>query len=416
MTRSQATTARKSIQRKYQALRPLLNERARRLWAATEARALGHGGIKVVHRATGLAEPTIRAGIRELKKLTDGSLAPLEKGRIRRPGAGRKPLTSTDPTLLADLEALVDPVTRGDPESPLRWTIKSVRNLAAELNKQGHQVSRQSVAVLLHRLGYSLQANKKTKEGSSHADRDAQFAYLNARVEAFQAEGQPAVSVDSKKKELVGEYKNAGRAWRPKGEPEQVLVHDFIDKELGKAIPYGVYDVTNNEGWVSVGTDHDTAEFAAASLLRWYEQLGKRAYPTAEKLLVMADSGGSNSSRSRLWKVALQRFADTTGLEVSVCHYPPGTSKWNKIEHRMFSFITMNWRGRPLVSHEVIVSLIGSTTTRTGLRIEAALDPKAYPTRVKVSDQELAEVRLVRHEFHGDWNYTIKPRKQKVNH
>jgi len=394
-----------SIRSKYEALAPVLNERTRRLWAATEARALGQGGITLVERATGITRKTIRAGIGELSEPVR-----LEPERIRSRGAGRKPLTEHDPTLLSDLESLVEPSTRGDPQSPLRWTCKSLSNLVAELGEQGHRISAQSVSTLLHRLKYSLQANRKTQEGAAaHPDRDAQFAYINARTKASQERGQPAVSVDCKKKELVGNYKNGGREWRPKGEPEEVRVHDFMDRELGKAIPYGVYDLTRNEGWVSVGCDHDTAEFAVATLSRWWEQMGKRMYPEATELQIMADGGGSNASRSRLWKAALQRFCNATGLCVSVSHFPPGTSKWNKIEHRMFSYITMNWRGSPLISHEVIVSLIGSTTTRTGLSIKAALDPNPYPTRLQVSDQEMAQIYIEQHDFHGEWNYTIRP-------
>jgi len=411
MTSLEAEATLQDIKNKYEALRPVLDERTRRLWAAAEARALGHGGTTLLHRATGLTQNTIRAGIKELADAQAQRSTPLAPGRVRGPGAGRKPLTQSDPTLLGDLEALVEPSTRGDPESPLRWTCKSLRKLAAELGQRGHRISVQSVSSLLHQLNYRLQANKKTEEGIAHPDRDAQFLYINQRTQALQERGQPVVSVDTKKKELVGNYKNGGREWRPQGEPQEVLVHDFVDAALGKAIPYGVFDVTKNAGWVSVGVDHDTAEFAVATLLRWWEQMGKPMYPEATELQVMADGGGSNSSRSRLWKVALQRFADATGLVVSVSHFPPGTSKWNKIEHRMFSFITMNWRGRPLVSHEVIVSLIGSTTTQTGLSIQAALDPNPYPTRLKVSEAEMEQVRIERHDFHGEWNYTIAPNR-----
>lgn len=423
MTPLESAALTEMILGKYQALRPVLDERARRLWAAAEARALGRGGIALVHRATGIAHGTIRAGLRELRALTPSQPGQQERptatdlpapGRIRREGAGRRSLTQTDPTLLSDLEALVEPVTRGDPQSPLRWSCKSLRRLAWELGQQGHPISVQSVGTLLRRLGYSLQANRKTDEGSSHPDRDGQFLYINERTRVFQERGQPVVSVDCKKKELVGNFKNGGREWHPAGEPEEVRVYDFLEEGLGKAIPYGVYDLTRNQGWVSVGCDHDTAEFAAASLARWWQQMGKPAYPGAKELLVMADSGGSNSRRSRLWKVALQRFADVTGLWVWVCHFPPGTSKWNKIEHRMFSHITMNWRGKPLSSHEVIVSLIGGTTTRTGLRVQAELDPNPYPTRLKVSDQEMAQLNIERHAFHGEWNYTIRPRNQQT--
>ena len=406
----ESAATREAIKSKYEALRPIMNERMRRLWAAAEARALGHGGTTLVHRATGLTQNTIRAGIKELAQVQADPLAP---GRVRRPGAGRKPLTQSDPTLLEDLEALVEPLTRGDPESPLRWSCKSVQKLARELAQQGHRVSGQTVSLLLRGLDYRLQANKKTQEGATHPDREAQFAYINERTKAAQQRAQPVISVDTKKKELIGNFKNGGREWRPQGQPEEVRVHDFVDKELGKAIPYGVYDLTNNAGWVSVGVDHDTAEFAVATIARWWEQMGKPMYPEATELQIMADGGGSNSSRCRLWKLALQRFADAEGLVVSVSHFPPGTSKWNKIEHRMFSFISLNWRGRPLVSHEVIVSLIGSTTTDMGLSIQAALDPNPYPTRLQISDAEMAQVQMERHDFHGEWNYTILPRNQQ---
>jgi hypothetical protein len=411
MPNLQTEALRQSIRSKYQTLRPAMNERMRRLWAAAEARALGHGGIEALHDATGLSRTTISAAIAQLDNEADNSLPP---ERARRPGGGRKPLTENDPTLLSRLEALVEPSTRGDPESPLRWTCKSLRKLAADLAEQGHRLSLQSVGNLLRRLDYRLQANQKTQEGAAHPDRDAQFSYINERTKAAQERTEPVISVDTKKKELVGNYKNSGREWRPKGEPEEVRVHDFVDVEVGKAIPYGVYDLTQNAGWVSVGVDHDTAEFAVATIARWWEQMGKPLYPEAGELQVMADGGGSNSSRSRLWKAALQRFADATGLRVSVSHFPPGTSKWNKIEHRMFSFITLNWRGRPLISHEVIVSLIGGTTTRTGLSIQAAVDPNPYPTRIKVSDAELAQIQIEGHEFHGEWNYTILPRNKQL--
>jgi hypothetical protein len=307
------------------------------------------------------------------------------------------------------LEALIEPTTRGDPESPLRWTCKSTRHLADELTQQKHPVSPGTVATLLHTAGYSLQANRKTREGDSHPDRNAQFEYINALVGRFQNRDQPAISVDTKKKELVGDFKNGGREWRPQGEPEEVRVHDFLDKQLGKAIPYGVYDLLNNQGWVNVGIDHDTAAFAANSIRRWWRQMGRRRFPKAQELLITADGGGSNSHRSRLWKVSLQALADELELELVVCHFPPGTSKWNKIEHRLFSFITQNWRGKPLVSHQAIVSLIASTTTRTGLIVKAALDTNHYDTAIKVSDAELAQLRLKAHSFHGDWNYTLSP-------
>lgn len=388
-------------------LQPVLDERTRRLLAAGIAEILGRGGVAVVASATGLARSTIGRGLAELPP----AATPVAGAqRIRRPGGGRKALTGSDPTLLRDLEAMVDPVTRGDPQSPLRWTCKSLRQLAAALRTQGHRVSPQTVGELLRAMGYSLQANRKTKEGTGHPDRNAQFEHINAQAEAFHRRGQPVVSVDTKKKELVGEFKNAGQEWLPTGQPEPVQVHDFPSQAQGKAIPYGVYDLGANQGWVSVGTDHDTAEFAVATVRRWWEQMGTSAYPEASELLITADGGGSNSSRSRLWKLALQELTDATGLQVSVCHFPPGTSKWNKIEHRMFSYITQNWRGRPLESHEVIVNLIGSTTTQTGLHIEAAIDNHHYPIGKQVSDEEFATVQLQQHQFHGDWNYTISPR------
>jgi len=402
-----------SIRSKFEALRPFLDERRRRLWAAAEAIVLGHGGSTAVATATGLRRNTIRAGIRELQtsrsRSAAGSAATGEERRIRAPGGGRKPLTSHDPALLRDLEALVEPVARGDPMSPLRWTCKSTRQLAAELVRQGHQVSHQTVAELLHALDYSLQATRKTREGADHPDRDAQFAYINEQTHAYQQRGQPVISVDAKKKELVGDFKNGGREWQPAGHPEAVRVHDFLDRQLGKALPYGVYDVAANQGWVSVGIDHDTAAFAVATVQRWWEQMGHLTYPSATELLITADSGGSNSSHIRLWKTELQRLADETGLRISVCHFPPGTSKWNAIEHRLFCHVTQNWRRRPLVSLAVIVNLIGHTTTRTGLTVRADLDTGAYPTGIKVPDTDLAAVQLEPATFHGDWNYAIAP-------
>jgi hypothetical protein len=401
------TTA--QLRAKYEPLRPLLNERQRRVWAATEALALGRGGISRVAEATGLSRMTVRAGIRELRQRQRRPHATLGPERVRRVGGGRRPLTATDPTLLPDLERLVDPVTRGDPQSPLRWTCKSTAKLAAALRGQGHTVSARKVAQLLHDLDYHLQAPRKTREGARHPDRDAQFEYIAARTRAFQRRGQPVVSVDTKKKELVGDFQPKGREWRPAYEPEEVRVHDFPDPALGKAIPYGVYDVTQDVGWVSVGIDHDTAEFAVAALRQWWQRLGQPRYPRATELLVVADGGGSNGSRNRLWKWALQRFADETGLRVTVCHFPPGTSKWNKIEHRLFCHITANWRGRPLVSLQVIVSLIGTTRTATGLTVQAALDSNPYPVGVKVTEEQYAAINLHRADFHGDWNYTITP-------
>jgi hypothetical protein len=399
----------KSIRRKFRALRPGMDERLRRQWAAAEARELGRGGVTAVARATGMSRTTITAGNHELELPT--KQREQEAMRVRRPGGGRRPLAETDPELLTALEALVEPVTRGDPESPLRWTCKSTTKLAAELSRQKHPVSNRTVAALLKQAGYSLQANRKTREGASHPDRNAQFEYLNECVRRFDRREQPAISVDTKKKELVGDFKNGGREWRPQGHPEEVRVHDFQDKTLGKVIPYGVYDILNNQGWVNVGIDHDTAQFAVNSIRRWWTQMGQRRFPRASELLITADGGGSNSSRSRLWKLSLQGLADDLGLKLFVCHFPPGTSKWNKIEHRMFSFITQNWRGKPLVSHQAIVKLIASTTTRNGLIVKAALDTQHYDTKIQVSDEELARVRLKSHTFHGDWNYTISPRR-----
>ena len=384
-----------------------LDERALRLWAAAEATALGRGGTAAVARATGIAPSTIRRGRAELASgVSPGA------GRVRQPGAGRKRLTETDPTLLKDLGRLVDGEARGDPEQPLRWTAKSLRTLAAELRAQGHRISARSVAPLLRQLGYSLQANAKTREGASHPDRDAQFRQINQTAAAAIAAGQPVISVDTKKKELVGDFKNGGRELRPKGSPIAVRSHDFLDKELGKAIPYGVYDLAKNTGFVNVGIDADTAQFAVASIQAWWQQLGQKRYPNARQLVITADCGGSNGNRTRLWKTELQRLADETRLELTICHFPPGTSKWNKIEHRLFSFISQNWRGKPLLNHEVIVNLIGATTTRTGLEVFARLDPRPYPKKIKVSDAELAAVNLTGHDFHPEWNYTIKPRAQ----
>jgi len=393
---------------KYAALTSVLNERSRRLWAAAEARALGRGGQTLLAKVTGMSRSTLQRGLQELARGAD-QLDSLER-RVRLPGGGRKPLTYHQPLLPQALEALVEPTSRGDPQSPLRWTCKSVRQLAAELTAQGYGIGRQKVADLLHDLGYSLQANRKTKEGGTHPDRNAQFEYINTQVQFFQEQGYPVVSVDAKKKELVGEFKNGGREWQPQGKPLAVRVYDFIDPQLGKAIPYGVYDVTANTGWVSIGIDHDTAEFAVETLRRWWWHMGAPAYPKARALLITADGGGSNGSRCRLWKVTLQRLADELGLRITVCHFPPGTSKWNKIEHRLFSHIAINWRGQPLTSLEVIVNLIANTTTRQGLAIQAALDTNRYPTGIVVNDQQLAAVNLKRAEFHGDWNYTIHPR------
>lgn len=401
-----------AVRNKYQALRPVMDEKVRRRWAACEAMAIGWGGITAVAKATGIARPTIRAGLAEVQ----GSAPRTEEDeptvahRIRRRGGGRRRAAETDRTLLKDLQTLLESSTRGDPQAPLLWTSKSTRHLADALGQQGHHVSHHTVARLLDDLHYSLQANRKTKEGHAHPDRDAQFEHINKQVRTFQRRGQPVVSVDTKKKELIGDFKNAGREWHPKGQPIPVRSKDFIDACLGKGIPYGVYDLTANNGWVSVGIDHDTAQFAAESLRRWWQQMGSRVYPKAKDLLVTADAGGSNGYRIRLWKVALQELADAIGLRISVCHFPPGTSKWNKIEHRMFCHITENWRGKPLVSRAVIVNLIGNTKTRTGLTIQAELDEHTYPTGLKVSDEALAAVRMKRDKFHGDWNYTIRPR------
>jgi hypothetical protein len=389
---------------KYRALAPALTERARRLWAATEARAAGRGGIAGVVRATGISYSTVQRGLKELT-----ARARLRPGRIRRPGGGRKKTLVKDPTLVADLNGLVEPTASGHPISPLRWTSKSVRHLATALQRMGHRVSRQLVAELLAHAGYSLQANRKTREGTSHPDRDAQFRYINAQVPRFQGATQPVISVDTKKKELVGDFKNVGREWRPQGRPTRVRVHDFLIPERGKAIPYGVYDLTRNAGWVSVGIDHDTAAFAARTIGRWWQKMGRPRYPRARRLLITADAGGSNGPRVRLWKWELQRLANRTGLAITVCHFPPGTSKWNKIEHRLFSYISANWRGQPLVSLAVIVNLIGSTRTVGGLRVRCELDTGRYPNGQDVSDAAFAAVRLEPHRFHGDWNYTIHP-------
>jgi hypothetical protein len=398
------------IKQKYEALKPYMDERMRRIWAAAEAKALGRGGISTVSSATGLTRKTIRAGLWDHKEQLLSGAAPRQ--RLRRSGGGRKRLIDQDVRLLADLESLVDPQTRGDPQSPLRWTCKSTRKLAVELQVLGHAVSERTVARLLQTLDYSLQANRKLREGSAHPDRNQQFEHINTQTKAFQARGQPVISVDTKKKELVGDFKNGGREWQPSGQPEVVRVHDFVDPTLGKAIPYGVYDVTANTGWVSVGTDHDTAEFAVATVRRWWRQMGATTYPAATELLVVADGGGSNGARSRLWPVELQCLADETGLRIAVSHLPPGTSKWNKIEHRMFAHITQNWRGRPLVSHEVIVNLIAHTTTGAGLKIQAELDSSPYAPGRKITDDELASVQIERDAFHGEWTYTIAPRKR----
>lgn len=397
------------VHMKYDQLSSMMDERLKRHWAACEALALGYGGISEVARATGLSRSTIRKGIAEIQGTMPELTREIE-GRVRRPGGGRRPLAESDETLLADLEALLAEATRGDPVSPLLWTNRSTRSLAAALREQGHEVSHMTVDRLLQELGYSLQANRKTEEGKQSPDRDAQFRWINGRVRAFQRRGQPVVSVDAKQREILGNKRNPGREWRPSRQPRRVNTHDFRDDTLGHAIPFGVYDVTQNEGWVSVGIDHNTAEFAAASILQWWREMGHRTYRKARALLVTADSGGSNSARSRLWKVCLQELCDKTGLSITVCHFPPGTSKWNAIEHRMFCHINRNWAGRPLASRAVIVSLIAQTTTSQGLHLDAALDTRSYPLGVKVSDQQMASLRITPNTFHGEWNYTIKPR------
>ncbi len=382
---------------------PHLNEKQRRLLIAAEAKTLGWGGISKVAKATGVSRVTIH------KALTEIAGKKIIAERIRKPGGGRKDITEYHPNILEKLEALVDPVTRGDPRSPLRWTCKSTRHLSQELGRKGYSISNVTVADLLHRLDYSLQANAKTLEGASHPDRDAQFQYINSRVKGFLRRPQPVISVDTKKKELVGNFKNGGKEWQPKREPEKVEIHDFASPEFPKVIPYGVYDIGKNMGWINVGTDHDTASFAVASIRRWWFGMGREIYPSATDLLICADCGGSNGYRVRLWKIELQNLASETGLRITICHFPPGTSKWNKVEHRLFSHISMNWRGRPLVSHEVIVKLIGETTTSIGLKVKAQLDKRRYPVKVKVTDEEMKIVKIRPHKFHGEWNYSINP-------
>jgi hypothetical protein len=396
------------LEHKYALLFPHLNERQRHLVAATDAEQLGRGGVSLVARATGFSRPTIYRAIRNLQQ------SPLPGERIRQPGAGRKESVAHDPQLLPTLEALIDPDTRGDPMSPLRWTCKSTRQLADLLTAQGHPISHMKVAQLLHALHYSLQGNAKTKEGKQHPDRDAQFRYIQRRGKSFLGRGWPVISVDTKKKELVGNHANSGQEWQPAGEPVEVDVHDFPDPDVPKAVPRGVYDLKHNVGWVTVGCSHDTAGFAVENIRRWWREMGHTLYPQAEQILICADSGGSNGYRYRLWKVELYRWATETGLDVTVCHYPSGTSKWNKIEHRLFSYITMNWRGRPLTSYQVVVNLIAATTTDTGLRVEADLDTEVYPLKVKVTDDQLANINLHPHHFHGEWNYTIKHQAPNV--
>ncbi|HYQ90694.1 MAG TPA: ISAzo13 family transposase [Candidatus Competibacteraceae bacterium] len=402
-----AETVVETLKQKYQLLKSELDERGRRLWAASESLALGRGGLKAVEEATGLGNNTIRRGCRELQARREAAAT---VRRIRHPGGGRKPVTILDREVVAALEGLVEPTARGDPMSPLRWTCKSTRRLAAELCRQGHPISHTKVAHLLEQLGYSLQGTRKVRDGASHPDRNAQFAYINQQVKAFQQAQQPVVSVAAKKKELIGDFANKGREYRPKGQPAIVRVYDFPDKKLGKACPYGVYDMTGNQGWVSVGTDHDTAQFAVESLRRWWYHMGRKVYPPAARLLITADGGGSNASRNRLWKVALQHLADETGLTIQVCHFPPGTRKWNKIEHRMCCHITENWRGQPLTDYAVIVNLIGHTITAAGLTIQAELDQGTYPTGIKITDQQMQALTLHPADFHGqDWNYSIEP-------
>lgn len=402
-----------TIRRKYEAIKDDFNERARRHWAASEAMVLGYGGITAVHKATGIAISTIRAGLRELKTFSKASGIKQDAKRIRKKGGGRKKLTEHDPGLIAALNSLVEPFTRGDPMSPLRWTCKSTRTLAKELCKQKHEVSHTKVDTLLHEMGYTLQGNKKADEESSHPDRNAQFGHINNSVKKELAAGEPVVSVDSKKKELVGNFKNQGREWRPKGQPEEVSMHDFAIKGIGKVAPHGIYDLKLDEGWVTVGIDHDTAEFAVGSISKWWQDKGCKRYPNAKRLTITADCGGSNGYRNRLWKYRLQRFANKTGLVIQVHHFPPGTSKWNKIEHKLFSFISRNWRGRPLLSHAVIVNMIASTRTNTGLTVDCVLDTGKYPTGKKVPDDDFKKINIKYDEFHGEWNYTISP--QKIN-
>jgi hypothetical protein len=393
-----------SLVRRYDAVKPHLTERQRRVWLGVEARELGSGGVRIVADAVGVSPDTVRRGRDELD-----DPQPLEVGRSRAPGGGRRRAEARDPGLVGALDELVDPESRGDPMTPLRWTCKSLRGLAAELGNRGHRASATLVARLLHEAGYSLQANAKTLEGTQNPDRDAQFQHIHDTAAGFLAAGDPVVSIDCKKKELVGQFKNGGKQWRPAGEPERVNVHDFMDHQLGKAIPYGVYDIGDNTGWVSVGVDHETAAFAVNTLRSWWNAVGRSTYPAATRLLINADSGGANGNRRRAWKTELAALAAETGLQISVCHLPPGTSKWNKIEHRLFSQITRNWRGRPLASHETIINLIGATTTTTGLTVTAQLDTGAYPTGIKVSDREMKELPIIRDSWHGEWNYTLLP-------
>jgi transposase len=397
-----------AARQRYKKMVSVLDEQSRRRFAAMEAQSLGHGGVSLMSRITGLARRTIYRGLDDIRNNRSA-----EPGRVRKKGSGRKKKIVEDPTLLGDLRRLVEPTTRGDPTQPLLWTCRSLRRLAKELAEKGHKISPTVVGNLLRDIGYSLQANQKTREGNQHIDRDAQFRYINTQATEFLAAGQPVVSVDTKKKELVGNFRNHGREWHPTGNPEKVEIHDFIDPELSRAVPFGVYDINNNTGWVSVGTDHDTASFAVNAVRRWWRTMGRKRHPKAKRLMVTADSSGSNGYRVRLWKVELQKLANNLKLPITVCHLPPGTSKWNKIEHRLFSFITINWRGKPLRSYRAIVQLIAATTTEAGLVVRAELDENKYPKGVKVSDAQLAAVNLSRHSFHGDWNYTISPKSNK---
>src|SRR5437870_93917 len=394
----------RAARKRYLEMAPVLDEQSRRRFVALEARTVGHGGVSLMSEISGLARSTIYRGLSDIRDKV--SVPP---GRIRKEGGGRKRKTIEDPTLVVDLKSLVSPATRGDPMRALLWTSRSLRNLVSELAKKGHNVSPTVVGDLLRGMGYSLQANSKTREGAQHIDRNAQFEYVNTQAKAFLTANEPVISVDTKKKELVGNFKNNGREWRPKGRPELVKIHDLIDPKLSRAVPYGVYDITNNVGWVSVGTDHDTASFAVNAIRRWWRTMGRKRHPKAKRLMITADGGGSNGYRVRLWKVELQKLAEELRLPITVCHLPPGTSKWNKIEHRLFSFITMNWRGKPLRSYRTIVQLIAATTTDTGLKVRAELDERKYPKGLKVSDTQLAAVNISRHSFHGDWNYTISP-------
>jgi transposase len=399
------TDAAQLIRQRFEALEPVLDEQGRRRFAAAEALALGHGGVTLVSKVTGIARSTINRGIDEIEERRSAG-----EGRVRRPGGGRKPKTEQDPTLLEDLKNLIEASTRGDPMSPLLWTSKSLEKLSVALKDMSHDVCPNVVAKLLRKLGYSLQSNRKTREGRNHPDRDAQFQYLDARMKEHLGEGSPVISVDTKKKEPVGDFKNGGQELRPKASPQEVRIHDFVDPKLGRAVPYGVYDIANNTGWVSVGVDHDTAAFAVNTIRRWWHTMGKARYPKARRLMITADGGGSNGARVRLWKIELQKFVDEIAVPVTVCHLPPGTSKWNRIEHRLFAFITKNWRGKPLVTLQAIVQLIGATSTKAGLEVRAELDTNTYPAGIKVTDAELAAIAIERHSFHGEWNYTLRPR------